>query len=387
MAVLCTVVVYNANIDCKRFFFNLTPHHVHQLNRGYKPDKNKVEDMCLFADVITNFANLKECYNYSNLYDWGFNCKVTCSINISNNQQQQMRNKILFESCNHQLRNTTISFRSDDPCLGKALQKLYEDKSKVPNIVHYIWLGTKQKQFKFYNFLSLYSVYKFQNPCVILIHGETVPYGEYWEKTVRIVKNIFHVYRKSPETIFRKKIKHIEHKADIVRLQVLREYGGIYLDTDTILLRSLDSLRNYTFSMSKTRKNTLGNGLILSAAGSKFIDIWLRNYNTFNPKKWGQHSVYLPFDLSIRNPELIHVENRTFLHGGTLDQIFLSNFKWSHLYALHLYIRYYKKCTYDEYTVCGLNTTLGSVARHVLFDSKELCSRFPLPDTWVNTKL
>lgn len=126
--------------------------------------------------------------------------------------------------------------------------------------------------------------------------------------------------------------------------------------------------------MSMTRDDTLGNGLILSSKNADFVNIWLSKYTSFNPKKWGEHSVYLPYKLSLIHKDLIHVENRTFLHGGTLDQIFMSNFKWNRLYALHLYIRYYTKCIYNEHSIPGLNTTLGSVARHVLFDNKDLCT-------------
>ena len=36
---------------------------------------------------------------------------------------------------------------------------------------------------------------------------------------------------------------HVAHKADILRMQIMREEGGIYVDSDVIPLRSFDELR------------------------------------------------------------------------------------------------------------------------------------------------
>lgn len=37
--------------------------------------------------------------------------------------------------------------------------------------------------------------------------------------------------------IFGRKVEKLAHKADVIRLEVLRDYGGIYLDTDMFVLR------------------------------------------------------------------------------------------------------------------------------------------------------
>ncbi|KAK0057573.1 glycosyltransferase family 32 protein, partial [Biomphalaria glabrata] len=50
------------------------------------------------------------------------------------------------------------------------------------------------------------------------------------------------VYRQAPTVMSGKKITIIHQKSDIVRLQLLYMNGGIYLDVDQVVLRSLDSL-------------------------------------------------------------------------------------------------------------------------------------------------
>ena len=37
--------------------------------------------------------------------------------------------------------------------------------------------------------------------------------------------------------IYGNEIEHFAHKADVIRLEVLRDYGGIYLDTDVLVIK------------------------------------------------------------------------------------------------------------------------------------------------------
>lgn len=353
-----------------------SPTTVKRKDKKSKSVQIKVEDMCLHAQIIRDFSGINKCQQNS-LTDWTYNCKVECPKEFPWETKEHSNSKMNLHCSSQNLKTSSesqnvpkIPYR--DKCLDEIIKTNCQDSMKVPNIIHYIWFGNR-REFRFFNFLSLYSVHVHQKPCLIFIHGETLPYGIYWTRTLQVIKNIIHVYRDAPRTMYNHTFKFVEHKADVGRLQALKEYGGMYFDTDTVLLRTLNPLRHLEFTMSQTRDDTIGNGLIVSAKNARFIDVWLKEYVNFNPNKWGEHSVYLPFKLSKRHPDLIRVENRTFLHGGTLDQIFMSNFKWEHLYAIHLYIRYYSKCPYDGISIRTLNTTLGSTGRHVLFGSKELC--------------
>ena len=76
-----------------------------------------------------------------------------------------------------------------------------------------------------------------------------------------------------------------------------------------------------------------------------------------------------------RYPDLIHVEGYNFTrpNAGHVKQIFKQNYKWDKNYGMHLYLRWYKNDTSID-TIRRLNTTIGSVSRHILFGNKELCS-------------
>ncbi len=90
----------------------------------------------------------------------------------------------------------------------------------VPNVVHYVWFGPPL-QMNFLNFLSLLSVHKFLKPWYIFIHGENAPTGPWWQKAITDIPNIYVVFRSKPATINGKVPRHIEHCADVARLEIL----------------------------------------------------------------------------------------------------------------------------------------------------------------------
>jgi hypothetical protein len=51
-----------------------------------------------------------------------------------------------------------------------------------------------------------------------------------------------------PMSIFGKPIKNHAHSADVLRLQAMQKYGGIYLDSDTIV-KPFDPLLSHSFVM------------------------------------------------------------------------------------------------------------------------------------------
>ena len=63
--------------------------------------------------------------------------------------------------------------------------------------------------------------------------------------------------RDAPKTIFGRTIVYSEHKSDIVRLEVIMKYGGVYHDLDVIIVGSLDPLFCYETTMGEEDRNWL----------------------------------------------------------------------------------------------------------------------------------
>ena len=119
----------------------------------------------------------------------------------------------------------------------------------------------------------------------------------------------------------------------------------------------------------------LGPQFIMAKRNSRFLQHWYRGYERhYKKNSWNYNSMRLPALLADKYPDIIHTEGYRFVQPNARNRhlIFDENYNWSDNYAIHLYIRYYKNFT-DEYVIRNLNTTLGAVARHVLYGNKELC--------------
>jgi len=51
------------------------------------------------------------------------------------------------------------------------------------------------------------------------------------------------IYYSPPEYIHNQRLHHVYHRGDVAKMEILLEYGGIYLDYDVIVLNSLDPVR------------------------------------------------------------------------------------------------------------------------------------------------
>lgn len=248
------------------------------------------------------------------------------------------------------------------------------DQMPVPKIVHYIWYGNKDV-FSFYGFLSFISVLRFVRPCIILIHGDNLPSGVYWNFILDSFTKIVHVKRKIENEIFGKRPKHRNHISDIIRIEALLQYGGIYLDMDMVLVKGIDFFRRYSCTMSRMRSHLLASSFIMAEKNASFLQKWLDGYRFhYRNDSYIYSAMNYPSQLSNNYTDLIHVEFETLSRPWTQhgDTIYYTNFNWSTLYGIHLYNRIYYSPV-NESVIRQMNTTFGAISRHILYGNKELC--------------
>lgn len=154
------------------------------------------------------------------------------------------------------------------------------------------------------------------------------------------------------------------------------EYGGVYLDFDEIILRPLEPLRKYEYTQGHERDVTMGSQLVMAKKNATFLNHWYHSYRDDYQKSWAWNALWVPEKLSRKYPNLIHVEGYNFTRPNwqRVDLIYKHNYDFSTNYGMHMYVRWYKNYT-DSTVIRKLNTTVGAVARHVLFGNKELCFR------------
>lgn len=119
--------------------------------------------------------------------------------------------------------------------------------NKIPKIIHIIWIGPNK-----YPYSKYLDTYKNKNPEWII---------KFWNN-----KNI-------PELINKfvyNKMTSYAAKADIIRLELLYKYGGLYVDADSKCLRNLNNLISGQTCLGMTgNKGNVANGTLACTKGHK----------------------------------------------------------------------------------------------------------------------
>ena len=99
--------------------------------------------------------------------------------------------------------------------------------------------------FSFFNYLVLLVARLHIQPTTLFVHSDTEPNTCWWKVSKQdpdIRMTVVKSHR--AQKIFSKPVKYRFHRFDVLRLEVLLKYGGIYLDSDVPVLRSFDPLLN-----------------------------------------------------------------------------------------------------------------------------------------------
>jgi hypothetical protein len=169
------------------------------------------------------------------------------------------------------------------------------------------------------------------------------------------------------------------HASDVLRTQLIVEFGGIYLDADVIVLKSFDPLRNYTAVIGREREDGLCNGILIAERGATYMKMLLVQYNNYSKQNftetWDYRSVLYPNILAARYSHLVHVEEATMHRPNwrELHWIYVAKWNWSNNYAMHLWIRlYHGHHPTSAKDIDCLTSTFGEVCRHAYYGTSEM---------------
>ena len=167
----------------------------------------------------------------------------------------------------------------------------------IPNIVHFVWLtGSNSREFSFINYLAVRAAHDIQMSERILMHVNKEPVGNpNWE---RIRPYVEMVEVELPVVFNGYELTHVQYQADVLRLQILYKHGGIYLDTDMLLIKPIPFLKEWQCVMSPDTiddPRSMNAGIIMAAPGADFIKRWLDAFEVNDT--WAYGAVVLPWKL------------------------------------------------------------------------------------------
>lgn len=217
----------------------------------------------------------------------------------------------------------------------------------VPNVLHYVFGLSSDfggKPFGFLQFLAATSAIHVLKPTTIYLHHLYEPTGWYWDQ----VKDHFTLVKVRDVTeIYGNQVHHFAHKADIIRLEALRDHGGVYLDLDVVVIKDFSPFYKDAFTMGIENNVGLCNAIMISKPFSSFVTRWINKYKNFQDTAWNEHSVQLPMEMSKHHPEDITVlDGYTFFYPLYYERDFESvhgdgsktkAHDFSHQFAYHMW--------------------------------------------------
>ncbi|CAO3588531.1 unnamed protein product [Absidia cylindrospora] len=249
----------------------------------------------------------------------------------------------------------------------------------IPNIVHFVYgLKAPNPSLNLIHYLAIKSAHDRLQPDTIMFHYHYLPTGDLFDQALPMLT--LHQVDLVP-TVFDRPVTHFAHQADIIRLEMLRQYGGIYLDLDVIVMAPMDNLLNqHEFIMGQEGVDGsvgLCNAVILAKPNARFLQRWQATYRTFDQTDWNYHSVVLPGQLAPAfNTELTILNHTAFFwplwDSPGLRTLFLEkSYDFSLNYASHIW-----ESAANPHLMAGLSV---DVIQHI--DNSLYCQlRLLLPD-------
>ncbi|KAL8407385.1 hypothetical protein RB594_006282 [Gaeumannomyces avenae] len=180
----------------------------------------------------------------------------------------------------------------------------------IPKVVHFVWGPKGEGSFNLLLYIAIRAALTTLEPKEVRVHYTNIDRDNEWFKLLEPNITLVHHDPKSylgPFLDLDPESWVMAHMADVLRLTVLLEEGGIYLDADAFVLRPFDTLlkgaRDVVMGHEGGVRMGLTNAVILSKAGAPFIKRWLGMYTSFDKTLWNEHSVKLPRRLEDQYPD------------------------------------------------------------------------------------
>lgn len=274
----------------------------------------------------------------------------------------------------------------------------------IPPVFHFVFGMAPDfggRPFSLVHYLAVKSAVVLNRPDTVYFHFEYEPSGMWWDKakpmlTLNPVK--------APGHFMGKPLLHVAHKADVIRLQVLKETGGVYLDLDTISVKPLSGLFDNSFVIGQELKASfvpknwrqelkyrlgwirnkekalagLCNAVLLSEKNSSFVNRWLDAYSSFrsqgHDKYWNEHSVRVPMQLAALYPDELTQLGPYAFHYPLYDenglrQLFEELHSFPQAYVHHLWESFSREkyiSAITEQDILNRDTTYNLMARKFL---------------------
>lgn len=153
----------------------------------------------------------------------------------------------------------------------------------IPNVLHFFWCAAKRNIGALEEYVMDRALAV--SGCALVLHTDQAGYQR---------NNVTVKACEFPTHINGKLVKHVEHRVDYVRLQVMAEEGGFASDLDIVFVKPLTTLaaQPHVFAYQNKSYKTVCIGFFGCAPGSELIKRATDSYRERFPPKvyWGNAS-------------------------------------------------------------------------------------------------
>lgn len=194
------------------------------------------------------------------------------------------------------------------------------DAITTPNVAHFAYTTPSDSsdgyEFSLIHYCAVASALAYGQVDEVLIHTTTNPHGYWWRRATDLATTVHAVV---PQKRFNSTFRHPAHKADAIRLSVLEQHGGVFMDLDVLTLRALTPLLD-------TGRPVVGMedavaicpAVIITPPNAPFISRWIDGYNPATSEwsgfrsagrdqYWGELSTRYPIHLATAYPTEVMV--------------------------------------------------------------------------------
>lgn len=209
----------------------------------------------------------------------------------------------------------------------------------IPNIIHFCWPEQTYKgsPFGLVHELAVRSAVEVNKPEAVIFHCAAEPDGAHWER----VRPLLEVRQGMPDRAHGHQLRVPAHKADYWRLLAIQE-GGIYLDIDTLCLRSLSPLLNSDkLVIGRQNPKTVCNAVMACAPGDPMVAMWIETFKHYRGSRWAYYAADVPTALCEHFHHLAQVEPEESFYPWShseMDEMFVHSLDVpERSYLLHLW--------------------------------------------------
>ncbi|KAF5773731.1 putative lactosylceramide 4-alpha-galactosyltransferase [Helianthus annuus] len=208
------------------------------------------------------------------------------------------------------LKSTTLTRR-----FKQRAHEFFKEGCKVRFFM--TWISPSMRVFGEREFIALDALFKSNTNSCLMILSNTMDSSYGFQILKPVTDRGYHVQAITPDLEFLFKntpaqswLDHIkngkrnpgkiplaQNLSNLIRLAVLYKYGGVYIDTDFIILKDFSGLRNSIGAQSASRSGNwtrLNNAVLVFDKNHKLLYKFMEEFAaTFDGNKWGHNGPYL----------------------------------------------------------------------------------------------